>query len=59
MACVRIAGIDRECVDNVFSQMELSFHLILDKSVDLSKSEKGIIEKFLSALQINMNLLKK
>lgn len=53
-------AIEIESVDEIFDSMRQYLALILDKSVDLSKVEKGIIEKILSALPtINLTLFKK
>ena len=53
-------AIEMESLNKIFSKMRLYLHLILDKSVDLSKSEKSILEKIIGASPtININLLKK
>ena len=43
-------AIEIESVDKIFNNMRLYLHLILDKSVDLSKAEKGIFETIIGAL---------
>ena len=53
-------AIEIENVDEIFDSMRQYLDLILDKSVDLSKVEKGTIEKILSALPtINISFFKK
>lgn len=47
---LKTAQIETESVGIIVDKMRSDLHLILDKSVDLSKAEKGIIETIIGAL---------
>ena len=54
---VGTGAIEIESVDKIFNSMRQYLHLILDKSVDLSKVEKGIIDKIIIALILILSIL--
>lgn len=55
--CLHTGAIEIESVDKIFNSMRQYLHLILDKSVDLSKVEKGIIDKIIIALFLILSIL--